>query len=413
MVEIITIGDEILIGQIIDTNSAWMAVELNKAGFEVAQISSIHDDAALIKKTLTDALKRADIVLITGGLGPTKDDLTKKTLCDFFDAELVFDESVLKNIENVFRGRNFVINELTRNQAYVPKNCTVIQNKVGTAPIMWFEKENKIIVSMPGVPYEMKMSMTEEVIPRLQKYFNPNQIILHKTIQVYGIGESILAEQIADWENSLPENLHLAYLPNYGIVKLRISGKGEDELLLESEINQEIEKLTNILGESIIAYEDKSIEQLLGEKLQIRGLTISTSESCTGGNVAHKITSIPGSSDYYKGSVVSYSNEVKMNLLNVSKDDLDSFGAVSQPVVEQMAIGARDLLHTDLSVSVSGIAGPGGGTKEKPVGTVWIGVATNNNVFSELFRFGSISRENIIERSSMAALIMAFKAIQE
>lgn len=413
MVEIITIGDEILIGQIVDTNSAWMAVELNKAGFEIAQITSIHDDAVLIKKALTEALNRADVVLLTGGLGPTKDDLTKQTLCDFFDTELVFDESVLKNIENVFKGRNFVINELTRNQAYVPKNCTVIHNKVGTAPILWFERDKKIIVSMPGVPFEMKKVMADEVIPRLLNYFNPSQIIIHKTVQVYGIGESILAEQIADWENSLPENLHLAYLPNYGIVKLRISGKSNDKTSLEIQINQEIEKVKLILGESIIAFEDKPLEEIIGEKLRQKGMTISTAESCTGGNIAHKITSVPGSSDYYKGSVVSYCNEVKVNLLNVSKDDLDSYGAVSQPVVEQMAIGVRNLLKTDVSVSVSGIAGPDGGTKDKPVGTVWIGTATNEGVQTEKFQFGSISRENVIERSTFAAFMMILKALEK
>ncbi|VBB45320.1 CinA-like protein [uncultured Paludibacter sp.] len=410
MVEIITIGDEILIGQIVDTNSAWMAVELNKAGFQISQVTSIHDDVNHIKSALDLALFGNDIVLITGGLGPTKDDITKHTLAEYFDSEMIFDESVLKNIENIFRNRNIKINELTRNQALVPEKCTVIQNLVGTAPVMWFEHDGKVVVSMPGVPFEMKRAMSDEIIPRLTRKFKPTSVI-HKTVQTYGTGESALALQIADWENSLPENLHLAYLPNFGIVKLRLSGTSEDPLQLEFEMNQQIHSLVQILGNAIFAFEDKPLEVILLDKLKKKNWTISTAESCTGGNIAHRLTLIPGASEVFKGSVVSYSNEVKKNMLGVSEDDLKEFGAVSKTVVEQMALGACKFLQTDISVAVSGIAGPTGGTEEKPIGTVWIAVANGNEVMSKQYDFGNYSRENFIERSTMAALMMILENI--
>ena len=410
MVEIITIGDEILIGQIVDTNSAWMGVELNKAGFQISQITSVHDDAEHIKSALNLALSKNQIVLLTGGLGPTKDDITKHTLAEYFDSKMIFDESVLKNIENIFRSRNFKINELTHNQALVPEKCTVIQNVVGTAPLMWFERDGKVVVSIPGVPFEMKRAMTDEIIPRLTKKFQPSAVI-HKTVQTYGIGESALALQIAEWENSLPEHLHLAYLPNFGIVKLRLSGTGNDALQLEFEINQQIHSLVQILGNSIFAFEDKPLEAVLLDKLRKKNLTISTAESCTGGNVAHRITLIPGASDVFKGSIVSYSNDVKKNILRVPEDDLIAFGAVSQQVAEQMAANASKSLQTDVSVAISGIAGPTGGTDEKPVGTVWIAVANGKNIVSKQYNFGNYARENFIERSTMTALMMVLENI--
>jgi len=404
-VEVITIGDEILIGQIVDTNSAWMAVELNNAGFELAQITSVHDDADHIVESLQMALKRADVVLFTGGIGPTNDDITKQTLAKFFDTKLVFDESVLRNIEQLFSTRpNLVINELTHAQAMVPEKCTVIQNLVGTAPVTWFESENKVVVSMPGVPHEMKHVMGNEIIPRLQEYFK-TPTILHKTVQVYGYGESALALKIADWENELPENVSLAYLPNYGVVKLRLSGVSEDMLALEFSVNQQIDKLSQILGGAIVAYEDIAIENLIGNLLKSKGLMVATAESCTGGNIAHRFTSIPGSSDFFKGSVVAYSNEVKTNILQVSSEDLEKHGAVSQSVVEQMAVGVRRLLRSDVAIATSGIAGPTGGTVEKPVGTVWIAVCSEGKVVSREFRFG-VLREQNIERSTQAALLL-------
>ena len=403
--DIITIGDEILIGQIVDTNSAWMATELNKSGFELAQITSVHDNANHIIESLELALKRAEVVLFTGGIGPTKDDITKQTLCKYFNTKLVFDESVILNIEQLFSTRpNFVMNELTRLQAMVPENCTLIQNRVGTAPVTWFEKDGKVIVSMPGVPYEMKNVMSTEIIPRLQKHFK-TPVLLHKTVQVYGYGESALALLIADWENELPDYISLAYLPHSGIVKLRLSGLLEDALTLEFAVNQQIDKLTQILGNAIVAFEDIPIEKLIGTTLKSKGLMVATAESCTGGNIAHQFTLIPGSSEFFKGSVVAYSNEVKTNVLQVSSEDLENYGAVSQAVVEQMATGVRKLLKADVSIATSGIAGPTGGTDEKPVGTVWISVSSESLTLSREFRFGPLREQNII-RSTQAALLM-------
>ncbi len=404
-VEIITIGDEILIGQIVDTNSAWMAGVLNHAGFELAQITSVHDRKDHILESLELALNRADIVLFTGGIGPTNDDITKQTLCEYFETQLVFNESVLKNIETLFSTRPyFIINDLTRAQAMVPENCTVIQNIVGTAPITWFEKNGKIIVSMPGVPYEMKHAMTTEIISRLHDYFRTPSI-LHKTVQVYGFGESALAIKIADWENQLPEHIHLAYLPNSGIVKLRLSGISDNLLELEFVMNQQIDLLSAILGDAIIAFEDKPLEELIGYLLSVKGYSISTAESCTGGNIAHLLTSVAGASNYFKGSVVAYANDVKTNLLAVSFDDIQKFGAVSQTVVEQMANGVRKLLKTDIAVATSGIAGPTGGTSEKPVGLVWISVCSTQRSITREFRFGALRDQNI-NRATQAALVM-------
>jgi len=404
-VEIITIGDEILIGQIVDTNSAWMAQELNKAGFEVFQITSVHDEASHITHALDEALRRTDIVLITGGIGPTNDDITKKTLCQYFHTKLVFDPSVLENIKQVFANRlDFVFNDLTYSQAMVPENCTVIQNRVGTAPITWFEQEGKVVVSMPGVPYEMQEAMRNEIIPRLQTKFQ-TQKILHKTVQVFGYSESALAIKIADWEKELPDFIHLAYLPNYGIVKLRLTGTSDNLLSLEFAINQQIESLKQILGKAIIAFEDLPMEQIVGNLLAAQGKTIATAESCTGGNIAHRFTSHAGSSEYFKGGVVAYANEVKTDILQVTPEDLEKFGAVSQQVVEQMAKGALQLLRTDTAIATSGIAGPSGGTPDKPVGTVWIAVCIKEKMISRLFHFGN-TREQIIQRTTQAALVM-------
>lgn len=411
MIEIITIGDEILIGQIVDTNSAWMSVQLNKAGFPISQITSVHDDEEQILNTLNRAISGNDIVLITGGLGPTKDDITKLTLCSYFKTRLVFDESVYQHITKLYSHRPSVMNELTRTQAMVPENCTIIQNSVGTAPIMWFEPDGKVVVSMPGVPFEMQKVLIEEIIPRLSARF-PRQHIVHQTVQVYGYGESDLAIKIADWENALPSYLHLAYLPSFGIVKLRLSGLMSDKELLEREMESQFEKLSDRLGESIVAYDDLPIEHTLSTILRQKKLTISTAESCTGGNVARRITLIPGSSDIFKGSVVAYDNSMKANVLGVSESDLMEFGAVSKEVVEQMAEKVRILAGSDLSVAVSGIAGPSGGTAEKPVGTVWIAVAIRDDIVSKKFQFGDFPREVIIERSTTAALMMVLNGIK-
>lgn len=404
-VEIITIGDEILIGQIVDTNSAWMATELNKAGFEIAQITSVHDKENHITESLNAAIKRVDVVLFTGGIGPTNDDITKQTLVKYFNTKLIYNESVIRNIEQLFSTRpNFVINELTRAQAMVPEKCTVIQNLAGTAPIIWFEKDGKVIVSMPGVPYEMKNAMSTEIIPRLKKHFKTPAIV-HKTVQVFGFGESALAMKIADWENELPQNISLAYLPNNGVVKLRLSGISNDILALEFIINQQIDTLRQLLGSAIVAFEDIPIPELIGNLLKSKGLMVATAESCTGGNIAHQFTLIPGSSAFFKGSVVAYSNEIKTNILQVSSENIENYGAVSQSVVEQMAKGVRKLLKSDVAIATSGIAGPTGGTKEKPVGTVWIAVSSDEKMVSQEFHFGALREQNIL-RATQAALLM-------
>ena len=408
-VEIITIGDEILIGQIVDTNSAWMAVELNKAGFHVAQITSVHDDAQHIIEALDNALTRATIVLFTGGIGPTKDDITKQTLCKYFDTKLVFNEEVHRNIEHLLRNRQRAMNELTSSQAMVPENCIVIQNPVGTAPVTWFDKDGQVIVSMPGVPQEMKNAMATEIIPRLQKKFETPAIV-HKNVLVKGYPESALALKIADWEDSLPTYLHLAYLPNYGLVKLRISGSSDDELSLEFEINQYISTLAQILGDAIVAFEDLPLEVLVGKVLLEKKITLATAESCTGGNIAHKITEVAGSSAYFKGAVVAYSNEIKHNVLHVSSDTLERNGAVSAAVVEEMAIGVRQLLRTDIAIATSGVAGPDGGTPEKPVGTVWIAVSTAESTVSRLYSFGANRIQNI-ERTTQSAFLFLLEKI--
>lgn len=410
-IEIITIGDEILIGQIVDTNSAWMAAELNKAGFSVSEIVSIHDNEQHIISALDSALEKNDIVLITGGLGPTKDDITKQALCCYFDTELVFNEPVYNHIVKLFSHRPSVMNELTKTQAMVPENCTMIQNTVGTAPIMWFERDGKVVVSMPGVPFEMKTVMNQEIIPRLSAKFTHLHIV-NQTIQVYGYGESTLAIKIADWENALPDYLHLAYLPSFGIVKLRLSGASDNKELIEKEVKLQFNKLSAILGNSIVAYDDFPIEYTIANLLREKGLTISTAESCTGGNIAHRLTLIPGSSDVFKGSIVAYDNAVKENILGVSDVDLREYGAVSRQVVEQMAMGINKLTQSNIAVSTSGIAGPTGGTDEKPVGTVWIAVAIENNVVSKKFQFGNFLREVIIERATTAAIMMALESVK-
>lgn len=403
-VEIITIGDEILIGQIVDTNSAWMAVELNRAGFDVVQITSVRDQEQHIVEALDLALSRADVVLFTGGIGPTKDDLTKQTLCRYFNAKLVFDEQVYANIENLLKHRSRAMNELTKSQAMVPDNAVIIQNPVGTAPITWFEKDGKVIVSMPGVPYEMKQAMSSAIIPELQQKFAVSSII-HKTILVHGYPESALAIKIAEWENSLPENIRLAYLPNFNIVKLRLSAVTDDCKGVDAIIAGKLVELKTILGDAILAEDDIPLEGLVGRLLTSSGRTLVTAESCTGGYIAHKITSVAGSSVYYKGSVVAYSNELKTRLLGVSMEALNVHGAVSKEVVEQMAMGAMDLMDADVAIATSGIAGPDGGTAEKPVGTVWISICTKEKKISRIFQF-NLDRALNIERTAQTALLM-------
>ncbi|MDR0542037.1 MAG: competence/damage-inducible protein A [Dysgonamonadaceae bacterium] len=404
-VEIITIGDELLIGQVVDTNSAWMAVELNKAGFDVQYKTTVGDNEKDILDAFEQAFSRSSVVLVTGGIGPTKDDITKQALCRFFHTRLVFDEQTLQTIQDIFTGLSKTLNKLTCEQAYVPESATIIQNKRGTAPITWFEKNNKVLVSMPGVPYEMKWAMTHEVIPRLQKAFPGTDSIQHQTFWVKKFTESLLALHIADWENALPENIRLAYLPTSGLIRLRLTGKGLDKTVLEQEMNGQREKLMQLLGDNIVAEEDRPLEILLDKLLKENKLTLSVAESCTGGKLASLFTAIPGCSHYFNGGVVSYSNEAKAEILGVNRWDINQFGAVSQTVVEQMASGAQRIFHSDCAIATSGIAGPDGGTPEKPVGTVWIAVAYRDRRESQLFHF-SKDRENNMLRACNNGIAM-------
>lgn len=404
-VEIIVIGDELLIGQVTDTNSGWIARELNHIGWEVTEITTVRDRSREITDALNSSFGRVDVVLMTGGLGPTKDDITKQTLCDYFGGNLVFDESVFANVEAIFRRRKLTMNDSTRNQAYVPNMCTVIQNPVGTAPVMWFERNGKVLVSMPGVPTEMKTVMKEVVISRLREYFQDHSSILHRTCLVKDFTESRLSETLSDFEAQLPACIKLAYLPTPGVIRLRLTARGDEESYLQKIIDDEFFKLRTILGSHLFCGSDTTLAGALGSILAERGETLATAESCTGGNIAHEITRIAGSSVYFKGSVVAYSNEVKTRVLNVSSEILSGFGAVSRETVLQMVSGVQRLLSSDCAIATSGIAGPGGGSVEKPVGTVWIAVRYGERSEVECFCFEG-DREQVIARATQSALLM-------
>ena len=404
-VEIIVIGDELLIGQVTDTNSGWIARELNHIGWEVTEVTTVRDRSREITDALNSSFGRVDVVLMTGGLGPTKDDITKQTLCDYFGGKLVFDESVFANVEAIFRRRKLTMNDSTRNQAYVPNMCTVIQNPVGTAPVMWFERNGKVLVSMPGVPTEMKTVMKEVVISRLREYFQDHSSILHRTCLVKDFTESRLSETLSDFEAQLPACIKLAYLPTPGVIRLRLTARGDEESYLQKIIDDEFFKLRTILGSHLFCGSDTTLAGALGSILAERGETLATAESCTGGNIAHEITRIAGSSVYFKGSVVAYSNEVKTRVLNVSSEILSGFGAVSRETVLQMVSGVQRLLSSDCAIATSGIAGPGGGSVEKPVGTVWIAVRYGERSEVECFCFEG-DREQVIARATQSALLM-------
>ncbi|MEJ2880719.1 competence/damage-inducible protein A [Pedobacter sp. GR22-6] len=404
LAEIITIGDEILIGQIVDTNSAWMATQLNLIGIKVKQVTSVSDDAAHITEALKLAEQRADVILITGGLGPTKDDITKLTLAKYFNVGLRRDQETLEHITTFFKRLNRPMIEANNQQADVPENCTVIKNKNGTAPCMWFDHQHKIIVSMPGVPFEMMYLMEEEILPRLKHAFKL-PYILHKTILTAGLGESFLAAEIAAEEDALPAHIKLAYLPRLGQVRLRLSGMGVDEVKLKEEVDFHAQQIAARIGKYVIAQEDIALERALIERLKARGLTLSTAESCTGGYISHLITQHPGCSAVFMGGAVVYSNELKQSILGVRSQTLLDFGAVSEETVKEMALGAVSKFNTDYAVAVTGIAGPDGGTEDKPVGTVWIAVANGSKVSAKKFSFGAKRAQNI-ERSAIAALTM-------
>jgi nicotinamide-nucleotide amidase len=407
--DIITIGDEILIGQIINTNSAKIAEMLNLSGISVRQMLSVSDDRKTILSALEEARKNVQIIILTGGLGPTKDDKTKPALCEFFNTKLIFHEPSYLNTSRIFSERNLPMTEENKKQSLLPEHCIPLENKIGTAWGMWFEKEGIVTISLPGVPYEMMHLMEKQVMPRLKEKFKTPAII-HRTIITQGIGESWLADKIAHWEDTLPEHIKLAYLPSPGMVRLRLSAAGENKAELENEVNVQIELLKTIIPEEICCYEKETLQEVVGKLLREKKAFLSTAESCTGGYISHLITSVAGSSDYYLGSVISYSNAIKQAELGVREDDLQEKGAVSKEVAEQMAVGVKLKFKTDYSIAVTGIAGPGGGSEEKPVGTVWIAIAGPNGVKSKRFLFGD-NRERNILRTALTALNMLRKEL--
>ena len=410
--DLITIGDEILIGQIVDTNSAWMAKKLNDEGINIRQITSISDQPDHIFETLKDSGRKASIVLVTGGLGPTKDDRTKSALCSYFETVLVENKEALENIVQILAPRGIAMNTLNREQALVPAAADVLLNKLGTAPGLWFNRNETIYIFMPGVPFEMKYLMENEVIPRLKKIFNTSTII-HRTVLTQGLGESILAEKIAEWEDNLPKSISLAYLPSPQNVRLRLSARGDNKDNLIQQIDDNIASLVKLIPEYIFGYEEDTMAGIIGKILEKKGLTVSVAESCTGGNIAHYFTSNPGSSAYFKGGIVAYSNEIKTKILGIDPKIISGKGAVSQEVVEAMAISARKIMCTDYSIATSGIAGPDGGTPEKPVGTVWIAIAGPNHTFSKVYNFANNRERNIIRSSQTALNLLRLELLKE
>jgi nicotinamide-nucleotide amidase len=408
--EIITIGDELLIGQVVDTNSAWMGQELNKCGIEVIRIVSVRDREEEISEALNDAMKRADIVLLTGGLGPTKDDITKTTLCKYFHTELVFNQHVYDNVKAVLRDK-IPMNALNRSQAMVPKDCVIINNRVGTASISWFNVDEKVVISMPGVPQEMKTVMSEEILPRLVAKYHTD-FILHRTYVVQNYAESVLAEKLEQWETSLPDFIKLAYLPKLGIIRLRLTARGKDKVVLDRSLDQEEAKLVSILGNDILAEGDVPLETIVGNQLVEQHKTVSTAESCTGGIIASRLTSIPGSSRYVKGGIVAYTIEVKEKVLGVPSAIIDQYGVVSEETVIAMVKGVMKTLQTDCAVATTGIAGPDGGTEKNPVGNIWIAAAVGNRILTKLQKTNR-GRQMNIERASNNALLMLRQMLKE
>jgi nicotinamide-nucleotide amidase len=407
---IITIGDELLIGQVVDTNSAWMAQELNAIGIWVKQRCSVGDVAADILQALSEASAHSSVVLITGGLGPTADDITKPTLCEYFGGRLVVDEGALQNVKDIFARLNRPLTERNLKQAEVPDVCTVIPNKRGTAPGMWFEKDGVIYVSMPGVPHEMKGMMTEYVLPRLQQQCQL-PTVLHRTLLTAGVGESFLADLIQPWEQQLPPGIKLAYLPNYGMVRLRLTAIGTDAAATKALLHDQFEALKSLVAKHLVTDRDEPLEKVVGRWLQRHGRTMGTAESCTGGYISHLITSHPGSSAYFKGSVVSYANEVKTDVLAVPADLLATVGAVSEEVVTAMLEGTCRQLGVEYAIAVSGIMGPDGGSAEKPVGTVWMAAGRPGRIQTQRMHFRFDRRRNI-ELTATNALYLLLQVLK-
>lgn len=399
----ISIGDELLIGQVINTNAAWLGEQLAAAGFQLDSALTIGDSEKAILEAF-NACMDADLVLVTGGLGPTADDITKPTVCKFFGTEIEFCQEAYDNIVALFNRRGFQMSERNRGQAMLPKACQYIPNAYGTAPCMWLEKNDTVFAFMPGVPFEMKGIFNDELLPRIKERFH-SVPYAKRVVMTTGIGESFLADKIKDWEEALPDFLSLAYLPQYGMVRLRLSGRHEDADLLNKTLDDETGKLTALISEYVFSMQDQPIERTVFDLLINKGATFATAESCTGGNIAHAITLIPGSSEVFKGAAVTYATPMKTKVLGVPFETIEKRGVVSQEVVEAMAKGVRDLMEADFGVSTTGIAGPSGGTEENPVGTVWIGVASASGVVSKCFNFGK-ERENVINRATVAAYEM-------
>ena len=399
--EVITIGDEILFGQITDTNTAWLGTELTNIGIRVIRKSSVGDQTDAILQVLHEAHERADVIILTGGLGPTKDDITKKTLCTYFGVGMVRNETALALVTGFFEKRGRAMTDLNRAQADLPANAVYIQNDWGTAPGMWFEHQNRVYVSLPGVPFEMKHLMTNRILPKLTGHFQ-TPIIKHKMIRTVGIGESFLAERIEAWEDALPDHIRLAYLPSFGGVKLRLTATGDDNNLLTNELSEQVQTVLPLIEKNVYGFDDDELETVVGKLLIEKNLTLGIAESCTGGYVSAQITKVPGSSAYFWGSIVSYSNTVKINQLGVTPETLDQFGAVSEETVRQMAEGVCRALGTDVGIATSGIAGPDGGTPDKPVGTIWIACATNQRTVARLLKLGQYRDQNIQLTSTYA-----------
>ncbi len=409
--ELITVGDEILIGQINNTNSVYLAKALNRIGIEIAQITSISDEKKAIISALEASYGRAQLVIMTGGLGPTKDDLTKHTLCTYFNDTLVENKEILSHIEEIFK--KYVttpINNENRKQALLPSKARILKNHYGTASGMWFEKKGQVIISLPGVPFEMKALVKNEVLPSLQNHFI-RPFILHKTLITHGLGESAIAERLIDWENTLPKDIKLAYLPNLGRVRLRISGKGSDESILEKRIDLIIEKLLPLIKDIYVGFEDKnSFEEKIQALFISKKVSLATAESCTGGEIAARLTKIPGASQYFKGGVVTYHTQSKTNLLEVSEDLIKQDSVVSNSVAEAMAQKVRDKFNATIGIATTGNAGPSLGDSNAEIGSVWIAIASETNIFSEKFIFGK-NRERIIGKAVNKALEMLFKQL--
>ena len=404
---LINIGDELLIGQVVNTNAAFIGQQMAAAGFPLTDVITIGDDGNNIRQTLENAFQKTDVVMMTGGLGPTRDDITKKVICEMYQCGLVIDEKVLQHVTDLFAARGMELTETNRQQAAVPEGCTVLFNTLGTAPGLWLDNDGKVLIVLPGVPFEMEKLIKDEVLPRLQERDAQHQAILYKVLQCTNITESGLSDLLTDYENQLPEELKLAYLPKPGIIRLRLTGQSDDREALNVILNEQFGKLKEIVGEYAFTDEDIEMQEVVGRLLLKSGRQLATAESCTGGRVANLITSVPGSSRYFQGAMVSYSNEVKRDLLNVREDNLKRRGAVSEEVVSDMALNTMGLFDVDYAIATSGIAGPDGGTPEKPVGTVWIAVATPVRLVTKEFHFGKrTGRAQIVERAAHAALNM-------